>query len=430
MVVEKASNRSILEEANGLFPGGVNSPVRSFQAVGGNPPVFARAQGCTLQDYDGKRYLDMVQSWGAHILGHSPRQVVRAIRKQAGLMCSVGAPTREENQLASLIRLAMPSLEKLRFVSSGTEAVMSALRLARAYTGRSIIVKFDGCYHGHSDSLLVNAGSGLASAALSGSAGVLPEAIQSTVSLPYNNLPLVEEFFMNHRDKVAAVIVEPVAANMGVVLPHADFLPGLSALCDQYGSLLIFDEVITGFRVGAGGAQSLYSVTPDLTILGKIIGGGLPVGAYGGYASIMDLVAPSGPVYQAGTLSGNPLAMAAGTRVLQTLEDGKINQKITVATWELVNLLEPVIATYPDVCLQHAPGLLTLFFTKGAVNNFDDARNADTQAYARFFHAMLKDGVYLPPSQFEAWFIGAAHLPGDLKRLAKLVEKNLQVSRS
>lgn len=413
-----------MAEARRLFPGGVNSPVRSFSAVGGTPPVFVAGKGAILTDLDGRRYLDLVQSWGVHILGHSPAPVVRAIRRQAKLLASVGAPSPGENRLGALIRAAMPSIEKLRFVSSGTEAVMSALRLARGATGRNLIIKFDGCYHGHSDNLLVRAGSGLATAALSASAGVGAAAVAATLSLPYNDLAAVETTFAGNPGQIAAVIVEPLAANMGLVHPAPGFLEGLRNLCTREGSLLVFDEVISGFRVAPGGAQARFGVQPDLTTLGKIIGGGLPVGAYGGRASLMDQVAPLGPVYQAGTLSGNPLAMAAGVAVLERLADGSVHRQIEERSAVFFEQLSPRLDP-ARFCLNHEANLFTLFFRPGAVRNFAEAKDSDSAAYGRFFHRMLQAGVCLPPAQFEAAFIGQAHSQRQLQKLADLIAANL-----
>lgn len=412
------------DEALQLFPGGVNSPVRSFRAVGGTPVFFERGRGAFLRDPQGRTYTDFIQGWGSHILGHTPPRVTAALRRQAGKMTSVGAPTESESRLAREIRSAFPSMERMRFVSSGTEAVMSAVRVARAATARPLILKFDGCYHGHSDGLLVQAGSGLASAGLPSSAGVDPRQASGTISVPYNDLAAVQAVFEAKPEKVAAVLVEPVAANMGLVPPRPGYLSGLRRLCNQHGALLIFDEVVSGFRLCWGGAQTIYGVTPDLTTLGKIIGGGLPAGAYGGRKELMALVAPDGPVYQAGTLAGNPMAMEAGLAVLRTLASKHFYDRLEGLTshWSegLRNLLTPGIQT-----LHAQGGLFTLFFHPGPIHDFAQAAASNQDLYARFFHGLLARGVYFPPSQFEAGFVGAAHRKSVLDRALKTVEQVL-----
>jgi len=405
-------------EAEKLFPGGVNSPVRAYRSVGGNPVFLAKGKGAVVTDLDGRRYIDLVQSWGAHILGHAPAPVVAAVKRRAALGTSFGAPTADETVLGKLIREAVPSMQKLRFVNSGTEAVMSALRLARGATARPYVIKFDGCYHGHADFLLVQAGSGLATAGLPDSGGVPPEFTAFTISLPYNDLNAVRRAFADHPKSVAAVIVEPVAANMGLVPPAAGFLDGLRTLTREYGALLIFDEVITGFRVAFGGAQERFGVEPDLTTLGKIIGGGLPVGAYGGRRDLMDLLAPLGPVYQAGTLSGNPAAMAAGIAVLKQLAVTDFYERLRQHSEEFFRLLSPHLD--PDKHLLQTCGpLYTLFFTSGPVTDFVSAKSSDTRAFAQVFRALLQEGILTAPSQFEANFIGAAHSPGQLRKVAE-----------
>ena len=386
-----------------LFPGGVNSPVRAYRAVGGEPPVLVRGEGAVVWDEAGRRYIDYVGAFGPLLLGHANRGVVEAIHSAAEAGGSFGVTGPGEVRLAQLIRKRMPSIERIRFVNSGTEAAMSALRVARAATGRDLIVKFDGGYHGHADSLLVEAGSGVATLSIPGSAGVARAVAAQTVVAAYNDLDSVEALLESHPGHVAAVIVEPVAANMGVVAPATGFLKGLRELTERAGALLIFDEVITGFRVAPGGAQALYGVRPDLTVLGKIIGGGLPVGAYGGRADLMDLVAPSGPVYQAGTLSGHPVVMAAGEAALAQLTP-EVYARIEAQAARLEAGLQVRGASVARV-----GSLLTLFFRERPPRNFAEARGSDVKAFAQFFHSMLEAGVLLPPSQFEAWFVSAAH---------------------
>ena len=401
--------------AQRAFPGGVNSPVRAFRAVGGVPRFIDRAHGAFIVDVDGDEYIDYVMSWGALALGHAHPAVVEAIAAQAARGTSYGAPTELETQLAEMIMRAMPSVEMLRFVSSGTEAVMSAIRLARAATRRNVIVKFDGCYHGHADALLVSAGSGVATLGLPDSPGVPAAAVRDTVSLPFNNLRAVEQLFSARGDEIAAVVVEPVSGNMGLVPPVDGFLVGLRALTSRCGALLIFDEVMTGFRVAFGGAQSLYGgggggIRPDLTCLGKIIGGGLPVAAYGGRRELMDLVAPTGPVYQAGTLSGNPLAMAAGIATLRELVKAGAYDSLARAAGALADGIADA-ARGAGVPLQANAigGMWGFFFAEDPVTDYASARRADTARFARFFHACLAAGVYLAPSQFESCFVSIAH---------------------
>jgi glutamate-1-semialdehyde 2,1-aminomutase len=391
------------ERAAQLFPGGVNSPVRAYRAVGGEPPILVRGQGPFVWDADGNRYIDYVGAFGPLILGHAPPAVVDAIRTAVEAGGSFGATTPTEIRLAELIRSRMPSIERLRFVNSGTEAAMSALRVARAATGRDLVIKFDGGYHGHADSLLVDAGSGAATLSIPGSAGVASAVAAQTLVATYNELSSVAGLLEAYSDQVAAVIVEPVAANMGVVAPARGFLAGLRTLTDDAGALLIFDEVITGFRVAPGGAQELFGVRADLTVLGKIIGGGLPVGAYGGRADLLDLVAPAGPVYQAGTLSGHPVVMAAGEATLLQLTPN------VYATIEArANRLEQGLRR-EGVSVARVGSLLTMFFRDAAPANFNEAKASDTNAFARFFRNMRRAHVLLPPSQFEAWFLSAAH---------------------
>lgn len=397
-------------EAQRLIPGGVNSPVRAFRGVGGVPRFIERGEGAFLYDVDGNVYIDYVLSWGPLILGHAHPTVVAAITEQAQRGTSFGAPTALETELARLITEAVPSIELLRFVSSGTEATMSALRLARAYTGRNKIIKFEGCYHGHADALLVQAGSGVATLGLPDSPGVTPGATADTLTAPYNNLDAVQALLHANPGGVAAIIVEPVAGNMGFVLPAHGYLDGLRRLASDHGALLILDEVMTGFRVAHGGAQALYGVTPDLTCLGKVIGGGLPVAAYGGRREIMQQVAPAGTVYQAGTLSGNPLAMAAGIATLRALKEPGVYEQLSQATGELSRGFAAA-AQKAGIPLQTASAgsMWGFFFAEEAVTDYATAKKADTGLYARFFHAMLENGVYLAPSQFESAFVSTAH---------------------
>ncbi len=394
------------ERAARLFPGGVNSPVRAYRAVGGEPPLLVRGEGAYAWDESGRRYIDFVGAFGPLVLGHANPAVVEAIHFAIDAGGPFGVTGPGEVRLAEMIRARMPSIDRLRFVNSGTEAAMSALRVARAATGRDLVVKFEGGYHGHADSLLVEAGSGAATLSIPGSAGVARSVAAQTLVARYNDLSSVEALIEAHRDQVAAVIVEPVAANMGVVGPLVGFLAGLRDLTRRTGVLLIFDEVITGFRVAPGGAQELYGVRPDLTVLGKIIGGGLPVGAYGGRGDLMDLVAPAGPVYQAGTLSGHPVVMAAGEATLAGLTPD-VYAKLERQAGRLASRL-----SVPHACVTRVGSLLTVFFRESPPMNFAEAKSSDTRAFARFFHLMLEAGVLLPPSQFEAWFVSAAHDDG------------------
>ncbi len=412
-----ATNRELFEEAQRFFPGGVNSPVRAFRAVGGQPFFVASAQGATITDVEGRTYLDYVGSWGPMIVGHAHPRVVAALQKAAERGTSYGAPTPQETELARLVMGALPSIERLRFVSSGTEACMSALRVARGFTGRDGILKFDGCYHGHADSLLVKAGSGAMTFGVPDSGGVPADLARHTLTVPYNDVAAVRRVFAEAGDSIAAAIVEPVAGNMGVVPPRLGFLEALREVTARHGALLIFDEVITGFRVGWGGAQGLYGVRPDLTCLGKIIGGGLPVGAYGGRRDVMEAVAPLGPVYQAGTLSGNPLAMTAGIETLRLCQAPGFYESLEAKARRLAEGLAAA-ARGAGVAMRgtRVGSMMTAFFTERDVVDYATAKSANTQRYAPFFRAMLEQGVSLAPSQFEAAFISAAHSETDINR--------------
>jgi glutamate-1-semialdehyde 2,1-aminomutase len=418
-----ARSATVFAESERAFPGGVNSPVRAFRAVGGDPIIVASGKGAHITDVDGRGFTDYVGSWGASILGHADDQVVDAIAAAAARGATFGMPTPYELDLALLIRGALPSLELMRFVSSGTEAAMSALRVARGFTKRPRILKFAGCYHGHADPLLAQAGSGFATFGLPSSAGVPQAVVADTLVAAYNDLDEVERMFSAHRGQIAAVIVEPVAANMGVVPPRPGFLEGLRDLTRRDGALLIFDEVITGFRVGWTGAQGRAGVTPDLTCLGKIIGGGLPIGAYGGRRDVMELVAPLGPVYQAGTLSGNPIAMAAGAVTLQRLGRGDVYARLDATAGRLeAGLVRAAQRAGVKASVVRDGSMLTVFFADSAPSNFTDASAADTALFARFFRAMLARGVLLPPSQFEAWFVCAAHGDAEIEETIKAAD--------
>ena len=410
MLMNVTKSEKLFEAAQQVIPGGVNSPARAFGAVGGQPLFVDRAQGPYLWDVDGNRYIDYVLSWGPLILGHANAEVVEAVQKTALRGTSYGAPTALETELAKIVCGLIPSAEQVRFVNSGTEATMSVLRLARAYTGRDKIIKLQGNYHGHADFLLVQAGSGVATLGLPDSPGVPKGATRDTLTAPYNDLETVAMLFKEHGDELAAIILEPVAGNMGLVLPLKNYLTGLRELCSKYGALLIFDEVMTGFRVAPGGAQEYYGVTPDLTALGKVIGGGLPVGAYAGRRDIMQTVAPAGSMYQAGTLSGNPLAMSAGITTLKRLGEPGVFDKLVDGTTKLSEGISAAaeaagVPLYPT----QAGTMFCFFFSQQPVTNWDTAAQCDTQTFARFFRAMLERGIYFPPSQYESWFFSTAH---------------------
>ena len=407
--MQRTKSAELIARAARSIPGGVNSPVRAFKGVGGNPVFFEHGEGAYLTDVDGNRYIDYVGSWGPMILGHGHREVVEAVKRQADKALGFGAPTELEIELAEQVISMVPSIERVRMVSSGTEATMSAIRLARGFTGRDLIVKFNGCYHGHSDSLLVKAGSGVLTLGIPNSPGVTAAVAAQTLSLPFNRLEPLTEAFQSYGNDIAAVILEPVAGNMGCIPPEPGFLEGVRALTQAHGTVLIFDEVMTGFRVARGGAQECYGISPDLTTLGKIMGGGLPVGAFGGRADIMAHVAPEGGVYQAGTLSGNPLATVAGLTMLRAL-DQELYQRLGAATDRLCAGLEAAAARHRiSVTVNKVCGMFSLFFTSGRVSEFDHVANSDVSAFNRFFHAMLDEGVYLAPSAFEAAFVSVAH---------------------
>ena len=421
-------SRRLQQRAESMIPGGVNSPVRAFKSVGGDPPFIVRGKGSHVWDADENEYIDYIGSWGPLILGHAEPNVLDAIVGAACNGTSFGASTPSEADLAELVLGSFPNMQKVRFVSSGTEATMSAIRLARAYTKRKYIIKFEGCYHGHADCLLVKAGSGVATLGIPGSAGVPEEFTMFTIALPFNNLSAVEHAFQKYRHQIACVIVEPVVGNMGCVPAADDYLVGLRLITQREHAVLIFDEVMTGFRVAFGGAQELYNIKPDLTTLGKIIGGGLPVGAYGGPKEIMDLVAPLGPMYQAGTLSGNPLAMAAGIAMLKQLRERKeeIYPKIDKLSGELV---DGVMAVARDagvpLCANRVGSMFTWFFQDGPVTDWESASKSNTEGFGKFFRRMLDAGVYLPPSQYEAMFLGATHTEEDVQRTVAAAKQAL-----
>ena len=421
-------NEELFARAQRTIPAGVNSPVRAFRSVGGTPRFFVRGEGAYLWDADGKRYIDYVGSWGPAILGHAHPDVVRAVVTAAAKGLSFGAPTEPEIEMAERLCSLLPSIELVRLVSSGTEATMSALRLARGFTGRSAIVKFEGCYHGHGDSLLVKAGSGALTFGQPSSAGVPPAIAAETIVLPYNDLDAVETAFRADSARIAGIIVEPIAGNMNLVMPRPGFLRGLREVCDRYGSVLIFDEVMTGFRVHPRGAQGLFGVTPDLTTLGKVIGGGMPVGAFGGKRAIMEKIAPLGPVYQAGTLSGNPVAVAAGLATLAAIEVPEFYERLSATTKSFVDGLQAAAKrTGASFCAQSVGGMFGLYFSERVPETYDAVMACSSERFNRFFHAMLDAGVYLAPSAFEAGFVSAAHTADDIAATISRAEKAFSV---
>lgn len=422
------TSEQLFEKAKTLIPGGVNSPVRAFRAVGGNPIFIKSAKGPYLYDEDGRQYIELINSWGPMILGHAFEPVEKAVRDAIQYSFSFGAPTRKEVEMAELIVDMVPSVEKVRMVNSGTEATMAAIRVARGFTGRDKIIKFEGCYHGHGDSFLIAAGSGAVTMGVPDSPGVTKATAADTLTAPFNDLAAVEKLLINNQNQVAAIILEPVVGNMGCVLPEPGFLEGVRSLCDQYGALLIFDEVMTGFRLAKGGAQERFGITPDLTTMGKIIGGGMPVGAYGGRADIMNVVSPAGPVYQAGTLSGNPIAMSAGLAMLRHLQEHpEVYTRLEEIGTKLVDGFRAGLAkTGLTYTINHIGSMFTLFMTDRAVTNFSEAKTSDLALFGRYFQAMLKRGVYLAPSQFESLFLSVA-LSNDLvSQIIQANEESLQ----
>ena len=417
-------NQSLFEQSQTLIPGGVNSPVRAFGAVGGTPIFFKKGLGSRLWDENDKEYIDYINSWGPMILGHANPEVLDAVKQASQNSLSFGAPTSRELAIAEEIIKLVPSIEQVRLVSSGTEATMSAIRVARGYTGRDKIIKFEGCYHGHADALLVKAGSGALTFGQPSSAGVPDDVAKHTLTLPYNNTEALEDLFASSGDEIACVIIEPVVGNMNLIIPHQEFLQSLRTLCTHHGAVLIFDEVMTGFRVDLGGAQTLFDVIPDMTTLGKVIGGGLPVGAFGGKKEIMQQLAPLGPVYQAGTLSGNPVAVAAGLKTLELIQRPHFFTKLSAIT---SNLVEGLMASAQqkniDFCARHVGGMFGMYFSKKAPDSFDEIMQSDRDAFKKFFHLMLDEGIYFGPSAFEAGFVSAVHSEEDIKLTLKAADK-------
>jgi glutamate-1-semialdehyde 2,1-aminomutase len=423
--VDNSRSEQLFARAQKVTPGGVNSPVRAFRGVGGTPRFIAKGEGARMTDVDGNSYIDYVCSWGPLLLGHRPKPVIDALRAVLEIGTSFGAPTEREIQLAELIRLAKPSMEMVRLVNSGTEATMSALRVARGFTGRDLTLKFEGCYHGHVDSLLVKAGSGMATLAISDTVGVPESFAATTIVVPFNDLDAVETAFREQGDRIACVILEPVVGNMGCVPPRPGFLEGVRRVTEKHGALLIFDEVMTGFRLSFGGAQQLYGIKPDLTTIGKIVGGGLPIAAYGGRADIMSKVAPSGPIYQAGTLSGNPLAVSAGIAMLSYLRDNpQVYRTIEERAAELC------AGNFPGVTVNRVGSMFTFFFTEEPVTDWNSAKRSDTERFKRFFHFMLAHGVYLAPSQFEAGFVSYAHGAEEIRRTVEAAREFFSSART
>jgi glutamate-1-semialdehyde 2,1-aminomutase len=415
--IRTTKSQEIFAAAQNLMPGGVSSPVRAFKSVGGQPIVFDRVKGAYIWDVDSNQYIDYVGTWGPAICGHAHPEVIAALHEALEKGTSFGAPSVLENILAEMVIDAVPSIEMVRFVNSGTEACMAVLRLMRAFTGREKVIKFEGCYHGHADMFLVKAGSGVATLGLPDSPGVPKAATSSTLTAPFNDLEAVKQLFEENRDQIAGVILEPVVGNAGFIPPDTGFLEGLRELTQEHGALLVFDEVMTGFRLAYGGAQEKFGVTPDLTTLGKVIGGGLPVGAYGGRRDIMSMIAPAGPVYQAGTLSGNPLAMTAGIKTLELLQKPGTYEYLDSITHKLAQgLLQIAGQTGHPACGGQISGMFGLFFTNGPVHNYEDAKKSDTAKFGRFHRGMLERGIYLAPSQFEAGFTSVAHTEEDIER--------------
>ena len=417
-------NQQLFEKSQQLIPGGVNSPVRAFRSVGGTPIFFKKGQGSRLWDADGKEYIDYINSWGPMILGHAHPEVINAVQQAAANSLSFGAPTGLELEMAELINTLVPSMEQVRLVSSGTEATMSAIRVARGFTKRSKIIKFEGCYHGHADALLVKAGSGLLTFGEPSSAGVPPEVAAHTLTLDYNNTQMLKDTFSSIGDEIACVILEPVVGNMNLIVPHQEFLQTLRELCTQHGTVLIFDEVMTGFRVALGGAQALYGITPDMTTLGKVIGGGLPVGAFGGRKDIMSVLAPLGPVYQAGTLSGNPVAVTAGLTTLKLVQAPGFYEKLTAQTTKLMDgFKQAAQAAGVAFSAQSVGGMFGLYFSAQCPRSYAEMMLADKNAFNKFFHSMLDSGIYLGPSAFEAGFVSAAHTDADIAQTVQAATK-------
>ena len=421
------NSENLFEKSKHHIAGGVNSPVRAFKSVGGTPIFFKKSRGCYLYDEDGNKYLDFVGSWGPMVLGHSNKEIISAIKKQASKGISFGAPTKNELEIAKLIKSYIPSIEKLRMVNSGTEATMSCIRLARGSTNRKKIIKFIGCYHGHVDSLLVKAGSGLATLGVPDSPGIPDELSKLTISLPYNDIDAVTKAFAKYKDDIAAVIIEPIAGNMGFIEPDKEFVQKLRDLCTKNQSILIFDEVMTGFRVARGGVQELMEIEPDLTALGKIVGGGLPVGVYGGKAEIMNNISPDGPVYQAGTLSGNPIAVSAGTALLKQLSNKKIFKSLERVA---LSFLEPVKHAADGMNIPFSfsvrGGMFGFFFSESLPRNFDDVQNSNIEFFGKFFRKMLMSNIYLPPSAYESCFISTQHDEAKMKKAARVAIKVLE----
>ena len=417
-------NLSLFEQSQTLIPGGVNSPVRAFGSVGGTPIFFKKGLGSRLWDENDKEYIDYINSWGPMILGHANPEVLDAVKQASQNSLSFGAPTSRELAIAEEIIKLVPSIEQVRLVSSGTEATMSAIRVARGYTGRDKIVKFEGCYHGHADALLVKAGSGALTFGQPSSAGVPEDVAKHTLTLPYNHTQALEDLFASSGDEIACAIIEPVVGNMNLIIPHQEFLQSLRTFCTKHGAVLIFDEVMTGFRVDLGGAQTLFDVIPDMTTLGKVIGGGLPVGAFGGKKEIMQQLAPLGPVYQAGTLSGNPVAVAAGLKTLELIQRPHFFTKLSAIT---SNLVEGLMASAQqkniDFCARHVGGMFGMYFSKKAPDSFDEIMQSDRDAFKKFFHLMLDEGIYFGPSAFEAGFVSAVHSEEDIKLTLKAADK-------